>query len=98
MDNASNFAFMERIAINLQFAESKLRLQSPPEDESFIRQASTVILERMKQHGSDTDDQEVLSRIVVESVVAFLKGIENSERTYRMVLDKATNLEEMIKV
>ncbi|TAE26874.1 MAG: cell division protein ZapA [Cytophagales bacterium] len=90
----------ERLTINLKFAGTELRLKSPPEEEYFIRQAAAIILERIDFYRSIgvTDNQEVLSRIAVDSVVARLKGDEQVQRMQRMVFDKITQLDQSISM
>ena len=90
----------ERLSISIKFAGREFKLKSPPEEEYFIRQAAAIISERIDFYRAAGlhDNQEILSRVAIDSIVARLKGDEQVQRMQRMVFDKITQLDQSISL
>lgn len=93
-------AMEERLSISIKFAGREVKLKSPPEEEYFIRQAAAIISERIDFYRANGvhDNQEILSRIAIDGIVARLKGDEQVQRMQRMVFDKITQLDQSISL
>jgi cell division protein ZapA len=90
----------DRLSISIKFAGRELKLKSPPEEEYFIRQAAAMVSERIDFYRAKGvhDNQEILGRIAIDSIVARLKGDEQVQRMQRMVFDKITQLDQSISL
>ncbi len=93
-------AMEEHLSISIRFAGREVKLKSPPEEEYFIRQAGAIISERIDFYRANGvhDNQEILSRIAIDGIVARLKGDEQVQRMQRMVFDKITQLDQSISL
>jgi cell division protein ZapA len=93
-------AMEDPLSIRIKVADRELRLKSQPDEEYFVRQAAAIISERIDFYRSKGyhDNQEILSMIALDSIVARLKGDEQVQRMQRMVFDKITQLDQSISL
>jgi cell division protein ZapA len=88
----------ELLPVNIQIADRKIGLTTPPEEEKYLRDAGTLIQERIDFYRTlgFRDTQEVLARIALDALVARLKGDEQLRRMQELVFDKVTQLNQTV--
>jgi cell division protein ZapA len=88
------------LTVHILVADRKIGLSTPPEEEIYLREAGKLIQERIRYYRElgFRDNQEVLSRIALDGVVARLKGDEQMQRLQKMVYDKIAQLNQAAAV
>lgn len=88
----------DQLSIRIEIADRVYRLKSQPEEEAYIRNAEKIIEERIKFYRElgARDTQDIMAMIAIDALVTQQKGDELVQRLQRLVVDRITQLDQLI--
>ncbi|OIN56544.1 cell division protein ZapA [Arsenicibacter rosenii] len=88
----------DQLSIRIKIADRDYRLKSQPGEEAYVRKAEKILEERIEHYRKlgARDTQDILAMIAVDCLVARQKGEEQMQRLQRLVVDRITQLDQII--
>ena len=88
----------DQLSIRIEIADRVYRLKSQPDEEAYIRRAEKIIEERIKFYRElgARDTQDIMAMIAIDALVTQQKGDEVVQRLQRLVVDRITQLDQLI--